>query len=544
MMGDYSNLVVKCELLSGTEQLAGFHEQWGRPMMIAGNTKVGDILNGERAAALLVPAGALSKEKKDMRQRAEKYGCRIIDEICAPLGIAEFYIGQRVITPGDRDFIIIDMWKTFTDVCFMRNELGICCIKDVQRMDFGFLKLEDAVGDFFSAQLDKMKKGLSADPRNQKMLRLQVRELTRRMLFGRTPKEIISFSLSNRKKVCQLRIQRREFDKIVLDVLSPILSVMKRICAIHQIHKGKLLLSGEMFEYAGAVTAVKSRMSELKSFAYKAEETVLLGASGYSRKKHGRGKSYRIDAQDILYGQPLKWGSFAHLNGSQQKIYPEVLKSILSRKAEVSFEGFWKDVLPVYNALREDFPEADTLWDYEKCHLSGYENVGSVQLTLPYKAGGRETLKKINTAVETIIDRCIKQKGMTDAQLLEEIYHYISNHYHYTKEHLPDGEYPPYAYTLETLLRHGVCHGYVISMVYIFRHLQIPVYYISGDADSSGFGGHAWNIVQMIDGSWRHFDMTWDLGKSGGNMTYLLLDDLGMKARKHFWQPLKYPVCA
>lgn len=543
-MGEYSNLVVKCDLMSGMEKLAGFHEQRGRPMMLAGDTKVGDILGGGKSTALLIPAGTLNREKADMKRKAEELGGRVADEICSPLAIAEFYVSQGAITAGDRDIFIIDMWNTFTDICVMKNELGIRSIKAVHRIDFGFLGLEDAMMNFFSAQLDRLKAGLSADSENQRMMRLQVRELARRMLYNRTSKEVIRFQLSNRKKAVQLQIRRQEFDKIVKKLLSPILSAVSRACAVHQARKGKLLLSGELFAYAGAVAVIKSRMSVLETLSYKAEDTAVLGASGYSRKKHGRGSCRVIDDLDVLYGQPMKRGGFGNLNTSQQNAYSEILAAILSRKPEVSFAGLWEDVLPIYSALREDFPETDIIWDYGKCCLFEYKNEGRIKLELPYKTDGDETLKKINGIVKEILDSSIKQKGMSDAQILEEIYRYISNHYHYTKEHLPDGAFPPHAYTLETLLRHGVCHGYAISMVYIFRYLQIPVYYISGDADGGGFGGHAWNIVQIIDGSWRHFDMTWDLGGSGGNMRHLLLDDLGMKARKHFWAALNYPECA
>lgn len=115
-MGEYSNLVVKCDLMSGMEKLAGFHEQWGRPMMLAGDTKVGDILGGGKPTALLIPAGTLNREKANMKRKAEKLGGRVADEICSPLAIAEFYVSQGAITVGDRDIFIIDMWNTFTDI--------------------------------------------------------------------------------------------------------------------------------------------------------------------------------------------------------------------------------------------------------------------------------------------------------------------------------------------------------------------------------------------------------------------------------------------
>lgn len=52
-------------------------------------------------------------------------------------------------------------------------------------------------------------------------------------------------------------------------------------------------------------------------------------------------------------------------------------------------------------------------------------------------------------------------------------------------------------------------------------------------------------MVQIIDGSYRHMDITWDLEKAqkGKEIGYYLLDDIEMKARRHFWNVQDYPVC-
>ena len=65
--------------------------------------------------------------------------------------------------------------------------------------------------NFFSAQLDRLKAGLSADSENQRMMRLQVSELARRMLYNRTSKEVIRFQLSNRKKADVYKRQAQEW---------------------------------------------------------------------------------------------------------------------------------------------------------------------------------------------------------------------------------------------------------------------------------------------------------------------------------------------
>lgn len=541
-MEEYSNLVVQCELLSEKERLAGFHEKWGRSMVLACDNCVREILDSRKSAvAIVIPASAINKEKIDMKKRAEKYGCRIIDEICSPLGIAEYYVSQGNIEAGDKDIFVVDMWNTFTDVCVIRNEQGIRRIKDVHRIDFGFSQLEDFVMNFFEVQFESMKVGMLSDFANQELLRGQIRELIRRMIYSRTLKENIRMQPTNRKKACYLQIRRLEFDKIIGDLISLIISSINRVRMIHQVEKGKLILSGDLFAYAGAVKSFKSRISVQEILSYKAEDVAVLGAAEYSRKKHGCGRCIVIDYLDILYSQQIRRGGYSNLNVRQQKAYKETLTCIMNRKPEAIFVGFSKDVLPVYSALREDFPEVDIIWDYSMGQVWEYK--GTVKLALYYRQNSTEMLNKINCVVNGILAENIERKGMTDTQILKAVYHYISNHYHYIDEHLQNGGFPDHAYTLETLLRHGVCHGYAISMLYIFRHIQIPVIYICGDAEAGKFGGHAWNIIQMTDGNWRHLDVTWDLGKNRGNMCHLLLDDLEMKSRKHFWETLKYPEC-
>ena len=543
-MEEYSNLVVQCELLSEKEKLAGFHELWGRSMILASDKCVRKILdNREAAVAIVIPASILNREKTYMKERVEKHGCRIREEICSPLGIAEYYVSQEKIETDDKDIIIVDMWNTFTDVCIIRNEQGILKIKDVQRIDFGFLQLEDFLLNFFVEQLESKRVNILSDFVNQELLRMQVRELIQRMLYNRTLKENIQIKSSNRKKDCYLQIRRQEFDRIIGGMISQIISSINRVRIIHQVQKGKLILSGDLFAYAGTVKYVKSRMSMLEILSYKAEDVAVLGATEYSRKKTGRGRCYMIDHQDILYSQKIKRGAYSNLNADQQNIYHEILFCILHRKTQVIFSGTSNDVLPVYSALREDFPEVDIIWDYSRGQIWEYKKKGTVKVDLYYRMNGIEILNKINCVVKEILVENIKLKGMTDMQILKTIYYYISNHYHYSKERLLNGNFPNYVYTLEALLKQGVCHGYAISMLYIFRQLQIPVLYISGIADGAEFGAHAWNLVQMTDGSWRHFDMTWDLGKCRGNMSYLFLDDLGMKSRRHFWETLKYPEC-
>ncbi len=79
---------------------------------------------------------------------------------------------------------------------------------------------------------------------------------------------------------------------------------------------------------------------------------------------------------------------------------------------------------------------------------------------------------------------------------------------------------------------YGVCESYALSMTRLLDAVGIPNMYATGvvPADTaSGFGGHAWNYVQMPNGNWYLHDSTWnDDEKLGGSTEdYLLCADDG-----------------
>lgn len=219
----------------------------------------------------------------------------------------------------------------------------------------------------------------------------------------------------------------------------------------------------------------------------------------------------------------------------------------MDRKSEIVFQGKEEDIYLIYQALRLDYPEIEVIWDYQQ---SGYfkniiaGNSCIIKMFLKYKKDCDLLLRQIDDKVNQIIRKC-SGKGLTsDEELVKAVYKSLSEEYIYSKERNTDGTYPDYAYTLEALLKNGVCRGYAVAMVYILKKLQIPVMYISGDADGQEFGGHAWNLVQNIEGKYRHLDVTWDLGKPENKFNYFYLDDIQMRARRHFWDVRKFPKCS
>ena len=56
----------------------------------------------------------------------------------------------------------------------------------------------------------------------------------------------------------------------------------------------------------------------------------------------------------------------------------------------------------------------------------------------------------------------------------------------------------------------AVCAGYAKSFQLIMKKLNIPTFYVNGEAwDSEGRGNHAWNLI-LIDNEYYNVDVTWD----------------------------------
>lgn len=82
---------------------------------------------------------------------------------------------------------------------------------------------------------------------------------------------------------------------------------------------------------------------------------------------------------------------------------------------------------------------------------------------------------------------------------------------------------------------YGVCESYALAMTRCLDAIGIPNMYATGKvpvyvSGKTGYGGHAWNYVEMPDGNWYLQDATWNDDKKTGVSTeqYLLAADDGM----------------
>lgn len=82
---------------------------------------------------------------------------------------------------------------------------------------------------------------------------------------------------------------------------------------------------------------------------------------------------------------------------------------------------------------------------------------------------------------------------------------------------------------------YGVCESYALAMTRCLDAIGIPNMYATGKVPvyvggQIGYGGHAWNYIEMPDGNWYLHDSTWndDEKKGGSTEEYLLCADDGM----------------
>lgn len=541
-MEKFSDLVICVDDKDYRCRAAGHQLEWKKSLILDYSMLLGlgTDRREEVKVSMVFPGSVTNRMKNEMKGNVNLDFMHIAKEVSAPYGVVEYYESQNIIKKEDNDIFVVDMWNTFTDICHFRNENGSRKLIKVFRMEFGYSKLVEMVVEQIWNKLSAL--CIQENNLSKSILVYNVENLVSRMIYHRFEKDTIHFQTKEGFK--ELGFTRGEFLKIENRIVSEIISILRYLEIIWNIDKCKLILSGKIFEDVRLVNIIIDSMSSMKVYAYKAKDIVLIGASVYCQNHYDDTGIYEINyiGQTLLKQQTVM-GDYCNLNKEQQRAYQKLLYSIKMRKSKVSFTGLKKDVYEVYCAVRNDFPEIDIIWSYNDGKMWIDKEKREVTLELIYRVDGDKILSTINRKINGIIKKSIKNKTLSDYEFLEVIYNYIAKEYCYTKKISKRGDFPKYAYTLETLLYSGVCHGYAISMVYLCRLLQIPCIYICGDADGNEFGGHAWNVVHLINGKFRHLDITWDLGNVRSKK-YWLLDDISMNARKHFWKKMNYPVCA
>lgn len=268
--------------------------------------------------------------------------------------------------------------------------------------------------------------------------------------------------------------------------------------------------------------ANKNGLDELRAKGYLVTEkdTKTLKDSGIT------GENITIDASMYPY--------FDLLMPNEQTIYKQIyanaekLETTFVPKVEINKDELKNSVEAVYN----DHPEIfwfDTSYGYK------YTNDGNcVQVTLKFNetANNIENSKKMfETNANNIIDMAKNLK--TSYEKEKYVHDAIINYADYSVgASLNQSAY--------SALVNGktVCAGYARSFQYIMIKLNIPAYYVTGDAK----GPHAWNIIALEDG-YYNVDLTWDDTKKGNYDYFNLTDQKISKTHARSTISSKLPQC-
>lgn len=177
----------------------------------------------------------------------------------------------------------------------------------------------------------------------------------------------------------------------------------------------------------------------------------------------------------------------------------------------------------------------------------GYTGPYESEYIFDYEISNEEA-DSYRRTIEDIV-RAVEYKS--DYEKAKYIHDWIVNNTSYAHEQYMSGNYQMgngiTAYDILSIFKYGkgVCQAYAETFHLIAREAGLKSRIISGDAyNSYGWGGHAWNLVE-IDGKLYHIDTTWDdLTRDDGTekirYRYFLIDDRTM-GEDHKWDESKYP---
>ena len=121
-------------------------------------------------------------------------------------------------------------------------------------------------------------------------------------------------------------------------------------------------------------------------------------------------------------------------------------------------------------------------------------------------------------SIETVA-KYIADRDTTPAGRLKAAHDWVADRIAYDAPAYAVHQYPPQDARTVFAHRTGVCAGYAQLLEALGKALGLEVYYVTGDARTSGQNetgeGHAWNVAR-VDGHYVLIDATWDSGSVDG----------------------------
>lgn len=180
----------------------------------------------------------------------------------------------------------------------------------------------------------------------------------------------------------------------------------------------------------------------------------------------------------------------------------------------------WNELHEVYFMFRNDHPEY--YWLPSTCYYAGYsaDNIEFLALFLCDEYNEAEERKQADAAIDENVGQCIEYIKAAEP---ETVYGTAKLAHDYIVGLVEYG-YDENGEPLDTVYAHSiagvfdgdpetdvVCEGYAKAFTLVLNALEIENIYVTGNSyNGIKWGGHAWNMVKLDDGSFYNFDVTWD----------------------------------
>lgn len=213
-------------------------------------------------------------------------------------------------------------------------------------------------------------------------------------------------------------------------------------------------------------------------------------------------------------------------------------EQVLKIRKDLLFKGkITSDIVVTNHNLGDYFWDLNSTW-YDITGGSNYFNdkiieritytrqkINIKESEFRYRTDSASEEVKLNSLMTEVIYKIISKK-MTDEQKIRAIHNWVIDN----NEYLTDGELAlsnnepirsqcrsPYSYFTKPK-RRIVCEGYARTFSRFLTLINIPVWYVTGQAaNSSGQEGHAWNMVRL-GGRELYLDPTWNDPTMGPSM--------------------------
>lgn len=207
------------------------------------------------------------------------------------------------------------------------------------------------------------------------------------------------------------------------------------------------------------------------------------------------------------------------LSDKDKVLYDRMNSAVLSCAESIDATGYTKDdCLRIYSDYLDDHP--GVFWcDTKISYTTNLNSEGIVVHGVKFSYTHQDHLKADKIAFVNLVEYFHKyiKDDANDWFKLFHIYEYLASTIIYDNNYMDQSMWSVFFNGI------GVCAGFARSFQYLALLEGIPCLIVSGyEKDANGNAGtvrHAWCMAQL-DGKWYHFDPTWGIKDSNGNIDY------------------------